>query len=69
MQGDAYQSDGTLADVNKATLQTAADGLWGSNTLYVWHRPAPAGSSTGVVGAITSAMVRDKAAILRSRRD
>ena len=64
----AYQPDGTLATGPRTTLQGAADLLVTSQStsFVIWHR----GSGTdGSVGLVTSALVPDFVAILRSRRD
>jgi hypothetical protein len=51
-------------------LQGDATTLLGTSavTLSVWHRPT-AGGAGGTVGAVTSANVPTKVAVLRSRRD
>jgi len=66
---DAYQSDGTIATSALGTLQTAAAALHGStsgSSMKVWHRPTP--GHNGSVAAVTSIVVSDLAAVLRSRR-
>lgn len=66
---DAYQSDGTIATSALGTLQTAAAAWHGSTSgadLRVWHRPTP--GHAGSAAAVTSIVVSDLAAVLRSRR-
>lgn len=69
MASTAYDSDGTLTSVCLTALNTAATN-YRTSAAYeslVWSRPR-----LGVGGAafpITSHQVRDKAAVLRSRRD
>ncbi len=70
MVSTAFQSDGTLLSTTITTLQNAANALLltsaGINML-VWSRPKSprVGSSHPVVTAV----VNDKAAVLKSRRD
>lgn len=66
---DCYQSDGTLATSSLGTLQTAASAFLASSSggsLVVWHRPKP--GQNGSKAAVTSIVVPDLAAVLRSRR-
>lgn len=62
-----YGSNGTLDDTSLATLGTAANGLIGAgDELVVWHRPV--GGVGGAGEPATSAFVRDRVSVLRSRR-
>lgn len=67
----ALGNDGTLNDTARTNIQAAATVLADSTSgldLAVWHRPTPAGND-GAAGTVASATVKDKTAILRSRRD
>lgn len=70
----AYQSDGTIVDATRTTVQTAANvyadagpglGIDGA----IWHRPTTPGGTDGAAAGITSASVGDRVAVLKSRRD
>lgn len=68
---NAYDTDGTLATTDRNNLATAASALCSHQdnlVLAIWHRPSPGGSD-GVAGQVASASVKDKAAVLTSRRD
>lgn len=75
----AWQSDGTLLDAYRTTIQTAASALIAASgpTFCVWGRPRladathvpPITARAGTSGAVVSSRVPDKAAVLRSRRD
>lgn len=61
-----YETNGTLTTACRGALQTAANAVtFGS--LGIWHRPV--NGSGGSWHQITSAVVPDMAAVLRSRRD
>lgn len=65
----AFDPDGSLSNVFLGTVQAAATAaLGGTGALSVWSRNAP-GASDGIVRTATAATIRDKASILRSRRD
>jgi hypothetical protein len=66
----AYQADGTLATATKDAVQTAGASLRTAGTVphVVWGLKS-AKLGAGVVAACTGEQVRDKIAILRSRRD
>lgn len=74
---DQYQSDGTIVSSSLTTLRDAATALGAYAAFGVWGRPRDAytdehGSHPALVGdwsACTGASVRDKVAMLRSRRD
>lgn len=63
-----YQTDGTIAEANRASFQDAADTLLADldESLVVWHRPVS--GAGGAAALVTSAAVPDRPAILRSRR-
>lgn len=63
-----YQSNGTITDANVGALQTAADTLWGTGTLNVWHRPPVGTFAGGALHVVTGATAVDKVTSLRSRR-
>lgn len=64
--GGTTATDGTVADATLATVRAAAEGITdGTPGFVVWHRPV-AGVG-GQISTITGAVVRDKAALLRSR--
>lgn len=71
MGSAAFQTDGTLKDSDRTAIVTASNTLCSFQdnlVLGVWHRPAP-GAADGVAAQVASASVKDKAAVLRSRRD
>lgn len=63
-----YQDNGTIATANLASFQTAADNLWTGldSSLVAWHRPV--GGSGGAAALVTSSLVPDRVAMLKSRR-
>lgn len=67
----AFESDGTVA--NPQGLQTIAQGLLDplGDDMVVWSRPGLLNGSTqpGTSFDVTGARVRDRTAVLRSRRD
>jgi len=73
--GNAYQSDGTLNDTVRSSIVTAGNALADAGTLgsgidlAVWHRPTAPGASDGAAAGVTNCSVRDRTAVLRSRRD
>jgi hypothetical protein len=70
--GSAYDTGGTLAGGLLTTAATVSNDLTGigsgSSPLVVYSRPTPGGSN-GATAQVTSCTMRDKVAILRSRRD
>lgn len=64
--GGSYQSDGTLASATLTALQTHSANLQAVANFGVWGRPV-AGAG-GVWSAATAYAVRDRVAVLRSRR-
>ena len=69
LQNGAYDADGTLTTGTVAALQSAANAMQASGPLAIWHRPTSPGASNGNSYGVISARVKDKVAILRSRRD
>ena len=70
LNGGRYEANGTLTSVAIDNLTAAAGILVGDGTgpqLVIWSRPE--NGAGGAIGPVTSYGVRDKAAILRSRRD
>lgn len=74
MSANHYQDDGSLVDASRTAIQAAANtyadasaglGIDGA----VWHRPTTPGGSDGAAAGITSAVVRDRVAVLKSRRN
>jgi hypothetical protein len=71
MGSAAFQTDGTLKDTDRTAIVTASNTLasYQDNlVLGIWHRPS-LGGADGVAAQVASASVKDKAAVLRSRRD
>lgn len=78
LSNSSYDPEGTLNNTILAAIQTSADNLIAASAgnLVVWHRPrkSPVPPSTlpphaGSHAVITGSRVRDKVAVLRSRRD
>lgn len=70
--GSQYGSDGTLSDTMVTALRNAATALraeTGAGDLGIWARPTAPGAADGVWYFATTSNVKDKVAILRSRRD
>jgi hypothetical protein len=71
-----YDTEGTLSSAFLTSLTTAATAaVGGTGGLICFSRPVKADATKGIaarvgaVNVVTAAMVKDKAAILRSRRD
>lgn len=62
-----YQSDGTLVDAVRSAIQTNAATLLAHEDFGIWGRPV--NGANGLFGLAQAVNVRDKVAILRSRRD
>lgn len=63
------ESDGSVSATPLGAVTAAANAaLGGTGSLGVWTRPTPGGSN-GTFSIATSTLVKDKVAILRSRRD
>lgn len=68
MGNQDFQSDGSLNNTTRDTIQTAADNLIASqSSSFVVHSKGT--GTDGTDGLIISATVPDKAVVLRSRRD
>lgn len=61
--------DGTITDASLASFQAFAAALQASGPLAIWHRPTSKGATDGNSYGVVSNKVRDKVAVLRSRRD
>jgi hypothetical protein len=72
LAGSCYQSDGTINDTDLATLRQIGVQLL-SNTgvtdFGIWSRPSTKTATDGVWFPAQTSSVKDKVAILRSRRD
>lgn len=64
-----YDATGTLTPEALVQIENIASGLQGAGPLAVWHRPTTAGGTNGNSYGVISHKVRDKVAVLRSRRD
>ena len=69
LSASAYQADGTLAPERITDLSALAAAFRAAGPLAVWHRPTTLGGSDGNSYGVISHKVRDKVAVLRSRRD
>jgi hypothetical protein len=70
--GTIYDTDGTIATTHLTAFRTAATDLTaasGAGDLGVWARPSAPGASDGAWWVATGGSVRDKVAVLTSRRD
>lgn len=69
--GTLLDTDGTLSTAAIASLNSAAADLitYAGGHFVVWHRPTAPGASDGVAAEVISKRIRDKAAVLTSRRD
>ena len=63
------EADGSVTSAALGTITSAAGAaVGGTGSLGVWTRPSPGGSD-GTFNLAISALVKDKVAVLRSRRD
>lgn len=69
LSGDSYDSTGTLTANVLSVLGTFANAMQASGPLAVWSRPNPAKARVGNSYGVVSNRIRDKVAILTSRRD
>lgn len=69
MASASYQNDGSILGTSLTILQNAASAFVAASAVdfVVWKRPVD--GAGGVAVAVTSAIVPDKAVVLRSRRD
>lgn len=65
----AYDADGTLTPSALTAITSFASALLATGPMGIWHRPTTPGGSDGAASGVTSFKVRDKVAILTSRRD
>lgn len=66
---DQYDVDGTLTSSAKASMEAFGAALQTAGPLAIWHRPTTATSTDGNSYGVIAHKVRDRVAILRSRRD
>ena len=64
-----FQLDGTVLDANRTTVTNASNTLVGAAPMIVWSRPPTGATTGGAESPVESAVVPDKAAVMRSRRD
>jgi hypothetical protein len=81
LAGNTYQDDGSIFDSTRIALQGAAESFRSgqASNFVIWHRPFAGSPAVGTrparpahdgdYAAVTSAVVPDKACVLRSRRD
>lgn len=69
LAGDAWESNGTLGGGYPVILGQLATSIAGSGPLAIWHRPTTAGAADGNSYGVQTWRVRDKLAMLKSRRD
>lgn len=69
LSAGAYQSDGTLSPLCITDLTALGQAFRNAGPLAVWHRPLAPGAADGNSYGVVSHKVRDKVAVLRSRRD
>jgi hypothetical protein len=63
-----YQTDGSLEPATLGIMRTAASALWVAAELAIWHRPTSSGATDGLWSDVTASDVKDRVAILTSRR-
>lgn len=64
-----YDNQGSLTPACVAALNTLADAIQASGPLAIWHRPTKSAPASGNSYGVIAHSVRDKVAMLRSRRD
>lgn len=69
LANDQYDIDGTLTEGAMGALNTFGTALQASGPLAIWHRPSSATATDGNSYGVIAHKVRDKVAILTSRRD
>lgn len=69
--GSSFESDGTPVFAHADGMRAAGDTMIGTvpANFLVYHRETAEGAADGTGVAMTSSVVNDKAAVLRSRRD
>lgn len=70
LESGCFAPDGSLDDGTRTLLQTAVNTLVtdSDESLCIWHRPTSHGGSDGSSGIVRSGMIRDRGAVLTSRR-
>lgn len=73
LSADQYEVNGTLGSTTISGITTAAEALLGranaaSHAMVVWSRPTPGVGTNGFVSPVTGALVPDKVAWLRTRK-
>lgn len=70
LESGCFAPDGSLDDGTRTLLQAAADLLVvdSDENLVIWHRPTSPGATNGSSGIVVSATIRDRTAVLTSRR-
>jgi hypothetical protein len=66
---NSYDNDGTLNGSALVAAGTWANDLMAASPLAVWHRPTAPGAADGNSYGVIANRLRDKVAILTSRRD
>ena len=71
---NSFETDGTLGPTERTTILNAGNALADASVglgidLAVWHRPTSPGGTDGAAAGVTGCTVKDKTAVLRSRRD
>lgn len=72
LAGSVYHTDGTINDTDLALLRQIGTQMIATNAVSdfgIWARPTSKGATDGVWFSAQTSSVKDKAAILRSRRD
>lgn len=71
LRQSAYQTNGTLTDSFVSGVTALGNALLDdvAGSMVIWSRPRPATSTPGSIHQVQNAIVPDKAAVLRSRRD
>lgn len=69
LAANVWEANGTFSSSVLAQLQDFADDLIATGGLAVWHRPQNVAGTDGNSYAVLTAKVRDKPAMLTTRRD
>lgn len=64
-----FDSDGTLTGPALASINAFGAGMIAAGGFGVWHRPSSAAATDGTSSSVLSYSLRDKVAVLTSRRD
>jgi hypothetical protein len=70
LESGCFAPDGSLDDGTRTLLQAAVDTLVtsGEDHFVIWHRPTTVGGSDGLTGDVVAGTIRDRGAVLTSRR-